>query len=121
MLRNLQSYVSKYHYNLHTQIFIETTKDTKQVKTISVNQLLHSIKTHGVGILGTVVNTFYKFLIKKFNTFSEFLYDEFIHNPLLQEQKFFHNNKEKLNGYYPYERAEKVSKHIKKLGQLKGG
>jgi len=29
LLRNLQSYVTKYHYNLHTQVFIETTKDTK--------------------------------------------------------------------------------------------
>ena len=29
LLRNLGSYVSKYHYNLHTQVFIETTKETK--------------------------------------------------------------------------------------------
>jgi WASH complex subunit 7 len=97
---------------------VETTKDTKQVKTISVNQILQSIKTHGVGILGTAINTIYKFLIKRFSTFSEFLYDDFIHNPLMQEQRFFQNNKEKLNGQYPYERAEKVSKGIKKLGTL---
>ena len=45
--------------------------------------MLYSIKTHGIGILGTAINTFYKFLTKKFNIFSEFLYDEFIHNPLL--------------------------------------
>mmetsp|Transcript_25468 Transcript_25468/g.19216 ORF Transcript_25468/g.19216 Transcript_25468/m.19216 type:complete len:110 (+) Transcript_25468:2266-2595(+) len=37
LLRNIQSFVSKYNYNLHTQIFIETTKETKQIKTISVN------------------------------------------------------------------------------------
>jgi WASH complex subunit 7 len=29
LLRNLQSFVSKYSYNIHTQVFIETTKDTK--------------------------------------------------------------------------------------------
>ena len=29
LLRNLPEYVSKYNYNLHTQMFIETTKDTK--------------------------------------------------------------------------------------------
>jgi hypothetical protein len=51
-----------------------------------------------VGILGTAINTIYKFIIKKFSIFSEFLYDDFIHNPLLQEQRFFNNNKEKLNG-----------------------
>lgn len=83
--------------------------------------MLSSIKTHGVGILGSAVNTFYKFMIKKFNVFSEFLYDDFIHNPLLQEQRFFNTNKEKLNGQYPYERAEKVAKVVKKLGLLKGG
>jgi WASH complex subunit 7 len=108
LLRNLQKYVTNYNYNLHTNVFIETTKETKQIKTISVNQVLHSIKTHGVGILGTAINTIYKFLIKKFSIFSEFLYDDFIHNPLMQEQRFFNNNKEKLNGQYPYERAEKV-------------
>ena len=85
LLRNLQKYVQNFNYNLHTNIFIEITKDTKQIKTISVNQILHSIKTHGVGILGTSINTIYKFLIKKFSVFSEFLYDDLIHNPLLQE------------------------------------
>ncbi len=82
--------------------------------------MLYSIKTHGVGILGSAINSIYKFLIKKFNVFSEFLYDDFIHNPLLQEQRFYITNKEKLNLQYPYERAEKVAKAIKKLGTLKG-
>jgi len=121
LLTNLQKYVAGYNYNLHTNVFVEITKDTKQVKTISVNQILQSIKTHGVGILGTAINSIYKFIIKKFSVFSEFLYDDFIHNPLLQEQRFFNNNKEKLNGQYPYERAEKLSKGIKKLGTLGKG
>jgi len=47
--------------------------------------MLYSMKTHGSGILGTALNTFYRFLTKKFNIFSEFLYDEFIRNPLLLE------------------------------------
>ena len=83
LLRNLQKYVTNYNYNLHTNVFIELTKETKQIKTISVNQVLYSIRTHGVGILATAINTVYKFLIKKFAVFSEFLYDDFIHNPLL--------------------------------------
>ena len=82
--------------------------------------MLYSIKTHGVGILGSSIQTIYKFLIKKFSIFSEFLYDDNIKNPLLQEQRFYQNNKDKLNSQYPYERAEKVSKGIKKLGTLKG-
>ena len=83
--------------------------------------MLYSIKTHGVGLLSPAVNSIYRFLIKKINIFSEFLYDEFIHNPLLLEQKFFLGSKEKLNGKYPYERAEKIAKGIKKLGAGKNG
>lgn len=85
LLRDLGKYVSKYNYNLHTQTMIETTTETKQIKTIGVNQMVASIKTHGVGVMGTVVNTFYKFLVKKLNIFNEFLYDDFISNPLMQE------------------------------------
>lgn len=68
--------------------------------------MLYSIKTHGIGVMGTVINTFYKFLVKKLNIFNEFLYDEFIHNPLMQEQRYYRKNKEKLGNLYPYERAE---------------
>ncbi len=98
MLRNISKYVTNYNYNLHTNVFIEITKETKQIKTISVNQMLYSIKTHGVGILGTAVNTIYKYLIKRFSHFSDFLYDDIIHSNLLREQRVFNKNKEKLNG-----------------------
>ena len=83
--------------------------------------MLYSIKTHGVGILSTAINTIYKFLVKKFSQFSEFLYDEYIQNPLLRDQRFFNQNKEKFNSMYPYDMAEKQAKAIKKLGTLKGG
>lgn len=119
--RHIGLFSSKYHYNLHTNMFIEATKDTKQIKTISTSQMLYSIKTHGVGVLASALNSFLKFLVGQFSKFSDFLFDDFIHNPLMQEQRFFNKNKESLNGQYPYERAEKVAKHIKKLGTLKGG
>lgn len=47
--------------------------------------MLYSIKTHGVGVLSTAINTIYKYLVKKINLFNDFLYDELIHNPLMQE------------------------------------
>ena len=120
-MRDLSKFVSKYNYNLHSQTFIETTVETKQIKTIGVNQMLFSIKTHGIGVMGTVINTFYKFLVKKLNIFNEFLYDEFIHNPLMQEQRFYRKNKDKLKNLYPYERAERIARDIRRLGTTKGG
>lgn len=83
--------------------------------------MLFSIKTHGIGVLGTVVQTFYKFLVKKLNMFNEFLYDEYIHNPLMQEQRWYRKNKEKVNNLYPYERAENMARNIKKLGKTGSG
>jgi len=59
--------------------------------------------------------------VKKLNIFNEFLYDEFIHNPLMQEQRFYKKNKEKLSHFYPYERAETLSRTIKRLGTTKSG
>lgn len=100
---------------------IETTTETKQIKTIGVNQMVASIKTHGIGVMGTVVNTFYKFLVKKLNIFNEFLYDEFISNPLMQELRYYKKHKNDLNNMYPYERAENMMKQIKRLGTSKSG
>ena len=100
---------------------IETTTETKQIKTIGVNQMVYSIKTHGVGVMGTVVNTFYKFLMKKLNIFNEFLYDDFISNPLLQEQRYYKKKKQELMNKYPHERAAKMMKSIKRLGTSKSG
>ena len=71
--------------------------------------------------MGTVINTFYKFLVKKLNMFNEFLYDEFIHNPLMQEQRFYKKRKEELQNLYPYERAENMARNIKRLGTTKTG
>lgn len=100
---------------------IETTTETKQIKTIGVNQMVYSIKTHGIGVMGTVVNTFYKFLVKKLNIFNEFLYDDFISNPLMQEQRYYKKKKQELMNKYPHERAAKMMKSIKRLGTSKSG
>lgn len=101
---------------MHSQVFIETTLETKQIKTIGVNQMYYSIKTHGIGVMGTVINTFYQFLVKKLNVFNEFLFDDFIRQPLMQEDRYWKKKKNKLGNMYPYERAEQMNRAIKRLG-----
>ena len=54
------------------------------------------MRTHGFGIMSTAINTFYKFIVKKFNIFSEFLYDDLIKNPLMQDKRYFSKNKNAL-------------------------
>ena len=83
--------------------------------------MLYSIKTHGIGVMGTVINTFYKFLVKKLNIFNEFLYDELVHNPLMVEQRYYRKHKEALKNQYPFERAERLCKDFKRMGTTKSG
>lgn len=58
---------------------------------------------------------------RKLQIFSQFLFDELIQQPLQREQRWFKENKERLDGKYPYERAEAVYKEIKKLGVFEDG
>ena len=64
LLEQTSVFVRDYRYNLYQQVFIQETMETKQVRTIGVNQMLYSIRTHGVGILAPVMKQLYKFLRK---------------------------------------------------------
>ena len=58
---------------------------------------------------------------RKFAVFSQFLFDELIQSPLIREERFFKENKDRLNGRYPLERAENLIKEIKRLGNFEDG
>jgi WASH complex subunit 7 len=98
------------------------------------------MRTHGIGIMNTTVNYTFQYLGKQFKTFSTFLFDEQIKSKLIRDIAYFKENKVTLeqkvtrifftsqNSYkitnkllmkknkYPYERAEKFNKTIRKLG-----
>lgn len=59
--------------------------------------------------------------MKRLNTFSQFLFDDYIHSPLRREEKFFKDNSENLDGKYPFERAEHFYKEVKRLGNFEDG
>ncbi len=58
---------------------------------------------------------------RKFNVFSQFLYDDLIQSPLIREAKQFRENKEAWESRFPYTRAEALAKEIKRLGQFEDG
>uniref|UniRef100_A0A915HFZ9 Uncharacterized protein n=1 Tax=Romanomermis culicivorax TaxID=13658 RepID=A0A915HFZ9_ROMCU len=62
------------------------------------------------------VNYTYQFLRKKFYVFSQFLFDDHIKSRLTKDSRYYRENKEKLNGIFPFERAEKFVRSIRKLG-----
>uniref|UniRef100_A0A7S3NG75 Uncharacterized protein n=1 Tax=Euplotes harpa TaxID=151035 RepID=A0A7S3NG75_9SPIT len=117
LIRNIHKYCSTYHYNLHTQVFVERTGETKQIKTVGINQMLQSLRTHGFGFLNSAVNSIYKYMIKLISMVSEFLYDEYISSPLVMEAREF---KRDPNDRYSFMRAQNMGKLFKGLGSVEG-
>lgn len=121
IMRNINVFVSKYLYNLNSQVFVEEKSNNKHLNTINISHIANSIRTHGIGIMNTTVNFTYQFLQKKFFIFSQFMFDEQIKSRLLKDLKYFSTHKTELNQMYAYERAEKFNNGIKKLGLNEDG
>nr|CAB3267668.1 WASH complex subunit 7 [Phallusia mammillata] len=116
IMRNIHVFVSKYLYNLNNQIFVERSSNNKHLNTINIRHIANSIRTHGTGIMNTTVNFTFQFLKKKFYIFSQFLFDEHIKSRLVKDIRDFRENRESLNQLYPYDRADKFNRGIRKLG-----
>lgn len=116
IMRNIHIFVSRYNYNLNNQIFIERSADSKSLNTIGIQHISNSVRTHGLGIVNTTVNFTYQFLQKKFAIFSQFLFDDQIKSRLHKDVKFFRENRDRLDSRYPFERAERFAREIRKLG-----
>lgn len=120
--RKLNTFISRFKHNLHSQFFIEGTNEaSKYVHSLTIAHINSSLRTHGSGIISTTVNATYRLLVKKFTTFSQFLYDDQIMSQILIERKFFTQNKDSLAQMYPYDRAEEFNKKIKRLGVFEDG
>ncbi|XP_057869447.2 uncharacterized protein LOC131076327 isoform X2 [Cryptomeria japonica] len=118
VMHNIHVFVASYTYNMNTQVFIEKVSNAlnrKNLNTISVKHVANSICTHGTGIISTTVNFAYQFLARKFVGFSQFLLDDRVKSLLIKEYQFWKENKGKTNEY-PYDRAEKMNKEIRKMG-----
>lgn len=114
--RNLHSFVSSYNYNLNAQFFIEKDSKNKHLNILTVEHVANSIRTHGAGIMNTVINFAYQYLKKKFYVFSQFLYDDHIKGQLIKEIRHFQANADQLNKMYPVKRAQRFNTAIRRLG-----
>ncbi|XP_054723864.1 WASH complex subunit 4-like, partial [Uloborus diversus] len=121
IMRNIHLFVSNYLYSLNNQIFVERSSNNKHLNTINIRHIANSIRTHGIGVMNTTVNFVYQFLRKKFQIFSQFLYDEHIKSRLIKDLRFFKENKSQCGQKYPFDRAEKFHRGIRKLGLTNDG
>jgi WASH complex subunit 7 len=122
IMRNIHVFVARYSYNLNQQNFVERRPDrgSKNLNTINIQSIAASLRQHGLGILNTTVNFTYQFLAQKFHVFSQFLFDEYIKGHLSKERRWFRKHKAECKNMYPYDRALKFVKEIRKLGVVDG-
>lgn len=59
IMRNLDTFVTKYSYNLINQIFIENYSTSKHLNTINIKHISNSIRIHGSGIMSTTVSIYF--------------------------------------------------------------
>lgn len=121
IMRNIHVFVVKYLYNLNNQLFVERASNNKHLNTINIRHIANSIRTHGSGIMNTTVNFTYQFLRKKFYVFSQFMYDEHIKSRLIKDLRCFREIKAQNDQKYPFERADKFNRGIRKLGVTPDG
>jgi WASH complex subunit 7 len=123
IMRNIHVFVARFSYNLNQQNFVERRPDrgSKNLNTINIQSIAASLRQHGLGIIPTTVNFTYQFLAQKFHVFSQFLFDEYIRGHLGKERRWFRKHKAELKNQYPYDRALKFVKDIRKLGVLDNG
>ncbi|KAG2762282.1 WASH complex subunit 4 [Phytophthora cactorum] len=125
IMRNIQIFVARYNYNLNQQFFLERRSDkgSRHLNSINIHSIASSIRTHGMGIMNTTVNFTYQFLTKKFDIFSQFLFDEYIKSYLQREKRWYkkHRDDKEVDNKYPFDRAFQFNKDIRKLGVSDSG
>lgn len=129
--RNIHIFVAAYLYNLNNQFFVERNSGNKHLNVLTIRHVANSIQTHGFGIINSTVNFAYQFLKKKLQTLFQFLYEEHIKSRLIKDMRHFRelmstaenvgNNQSVKLAKFPFERAEKFVKGIRKLGITKDG
>jgi hypothetical protein len=76
--------------------------------------MLFSIRTHGVGIMQTVMKKMFKFIANQINNLStNFLLDPTIKNLLSKDAKLFRKSKDKLRSMYPPKNAQELAKKLR--------
>lgn len=99
------------------QSFVERRPEegSKYLHTIFVGNICTSIRQHGLGIVSSIVDSCYKLLTMKFESFLVFLAYDDIKSLLSRECRWFVNQRSEGTTMYPFGRALTFAQEIKKL------
>ncbi|EGT40989.1 hypothetical protein CAEBREN_22104 [Caenorhabditis brenneri] len=124
LLQNFSHFCSNYNFFAQGYMFIEKASDSKRLHCIRMSDLKTAIRKHGVGILPTAVNSAYRIIRNKVQTFLEFLSEDTVR---YQIQKYLHEmeaNKStpdaKKKPHYKVSWAATVLKNLSKQNALMG-
>lgn len=116
ILKDLSVFVSRFCYDMNSQVFLEKASPNKHINAILVSHVSQSIKTHGIGIINTTVNVTYQFLKKKFHLFSQLLFDEHLKSRLIRDHRIVTERIiNKTTPVYPLEAAANVIKFLRNV------
>ena len=121
IMRNIHIFVRLHRYNLNQQLFVEGDSEAKYLSTIGIRHIASSIRTHGLGIMNTTVNFTYQLLKQKLFVCSQFLFDDHIKSRLIKDARFFRQEREAIGNRYPFDRAERFVRDVRKLGVSEAG
>ena len=119
IIRNLKTFTKKYTHNLNNQIFIEMFPENNDVNVLGKKQILNSLYTHGTGIVNSLVNKAFNFISKSIKPLLNIIFDDYVISMLKEEQRFWDQNKSKINYNYPKENALKLREKINTLDEGK--
>ena len=113
--------MTEFSYNLNNQVFVQVTSPNKHLETVSIRHLANSMRTHGPGMANNIVDYAYQFLRMKIRSFSELLFYEQIKSHLAKDIRVFKQGRQSqessASAYcFPYDKAQKFQKGIRKLG-----
>ena len=119
IIRNLPKFTKNYTHNMHSQIFIEMTKDSSYINVIGVQQIINSLYTHGKGIINSIINKAFGYISKTIKGLLIIIFDDYILSMLKDEKIFWDNNKGTIKYNYPLERAMALRQKILNLDENK--
>ena len=119
IIRNLPKFTKNYTHNMHSQIFIEMTKDSSYINVIGVQQIINSLYTHGKGIINSIINKAFGYISKTIKGLLVIIFDDYILSMLKDEKIFWDNNKGTIKYNYPLERAMALRQKILNLDENK--
>eukprot|EP00397_Hematodinium_sp_SG-2012_P001672 GEMP01001677.1.p1 GENE.GEMP01001677.1~~GEMP01001677.1.p1 ORF type:complete len:860 (+),score=189.69 GEMP01001677.1:751-3330(+) len=116
ILRTIDTFVKKYKYNMHHQLFVEIQEGSDDMRVVGLTHITNSVQSHGLGIVNTSVNATYQFLKSKMQTVSQFLCDDVIKSRLLADRRWFCDFRKSSSAAFPFERALETMRIVKSVG-----